>query len=419
MIESLPIDVPIQGDLSVPGDKSISHRALILAAIASGETRIQHCLSADDCLSTANILKHMGVCIEWQHEYTMVQGVGLHGLLAPKGPLDCGNSGTTMRLLAGLLAGQAFDSRLIGDESLSMRPMMRIVAPLRLMGAQIEATSGHAPLDIRGGNQLKAIQYQLPVPSAQVKSCILLAGLYAHGVTRVSEPIPTRDHTERLLPILKEHGKQIRLLQVPGDLSSAAFFIVLATIVKGSVLMLRRVGVNSSRMGVIEILREMGADITIHDGYDAGREPVADIEVRYAPLRGVSVSNTLLTRAIDEFPILLVAAACAEGVSCFHGIQELRYKECDRAQVMVQGLNRLGIVTQIEGDSVIIRGGTLTGGEINAHHDHRVAMAFACAGAISKTGIWVANAERISTSFPTFITLANQIGCDITIQQRE
>ncbi|MDF1684103.1 MAG: 3-phosphoshikimate 1-carboxyvinyltransferase [Legionellaceae bacterium] len=402
----------IQGELSVPGDKSISHRALILGAIADGVTCVEHFLESDDCLATLHILRSMGVCIEQvSHQKIKVYGVGLHGLKKPRDILDCGNSGTSMRLLAGLLAGQAFDSVLTGDASLLKRPMARICTPLTQMGADIRVSDGgRAPLVIHGGKKLQAIDYKMPVASAQVKSSVLLAGLYAEGETRVREPQITRDHTERMLRAFVSQDKNSLNIKIPGDLSSAAFFMVAASLIPGSEIMLRDVGVNPTRTGVIQILQAMGADITLKNKRMSGEELVADILVRYANLKGIDVPKNMVSLSIDEFPILFIAAAMASGTTRVLGIEELRHKESDRIAVMAKGLKQLGIKLIETADSIIIEGGELQGGIVDSHADHRVAMAFLVAGAVARGGVCVLNAEAISTSFPKFVDYFNQIG---------
>ncbi|MDX2345929.1 MAG: 3-phosphoshikimate 1-carboxyvinyltransferase [Legionella sp.] len=413
MIKSTPVLNPIQDNISLPGDKSISHRALILAAISFGITQIKRCLKADDCVATARALQQMGVRIEWLEDKAIVYGVGRDGLSAPDSPIDCGNSGTSMRLLAGLLAGQAFDSVLVGDDSLSRRPMMRIVTPLRQMGALIDANHGCAPLKIFGRQHLKSMIYTPPMASAQVKSCVLLAGLYADGQTKVIERVKTRDHTEAMLPFFLNRDNQNRMLRVPGDLSSAAFFMVLACLVPGSELIMRGVGVNSTRMGVIGILKAMGADICLENQCFYGAEPVADIKVRYAELKGVDISNVMLVQAIDEFPIILIAAAKALGQTRVFGIDELRHKESNRVDAMTNGLAALGILVVVDKNNLILAGGELQGGTVDGVLDHRVAMAFLIAGAVAKAPIRVLNTSAISTSFPMFVHLAKQLGCCI------
>tara|TARA_R110002126_G_scaffold187410_1_gene336021 strand:+ start:12229 stop:13503 length:1275 start_codon:yes stop_codon:yes gene_type:complete len=405
----------IQGELRVPGDKSISHRALILGAIAEGVTLIEHFLESDDCHATLHILRAMGVRIEQlTHGNIKIHGVGLYGLKKPKKILDCGNSGTSMRLLAGLLVGQTFDSELTGDASLRKRPMARICTPLQQMGADIRASDGgRAPLFIRGGKTLQAIDYIMPVASAQVKSCILLAGLYAEGDTRVEEPQITRDHTERMLRTFLSQDRENIKIKIPGDLSSAAFFIVAASLIPGSEIMLRDVGVNPTRIGVIQILQAMGADITLENKRMYGEEPVADILVRYACLNGIDIPQNMVSLSIDEFPILFIAAAKASGTTRVLGIEELRHKESDRIGVMAEGLKQLGIKILETADSIIIEGGELQGGVVDSHADHRVAMAFLVAGSVANAAVTVLNSEAISTSFPTFINCANKIQCFI------
>ncbi|NCT56411.1 MAG: 3-phosphoshikimate 1-carboxyvinyltransferase [Legionella sp.] len=399
----------LQGDVTVPGDKSISHRALIFGAITEGMTYIEHFLESEDCLATRDILYAMGVRIEQlSNGIIKIHGVGLHGLNKPEKILDCGNSGTSMRLLAGLLVGQSFDSVLTGDASLLRRPMARICTPLQQMGADIRASEGgRAPLVIHGGKKLQAIDYRMPVASAQVKSCILLAGLYADGDTRVHEPQITRNHTERMLRTFSSHDRQIT---IPGDLSSAAFFMVAASLIPGSEIMLRDVGVNPTRTGVIQVLQAMGAGITLENHRMYGEEPVADIIVRYAVLKGMDIPEHLVSLSIDEFPILFIAAAMALGTTRVFGIEELRHKESDRIAVMAEGLKQLGINLIETKDSIVIQGGKLQGGVVDSHGDHRVAMAFLVAGAVAHDKIRVLNTKAISTSFPKFVDYLNQVG---------
>ena len=411
MITIVPLLNPISDEIKLPGDKSISHRALIFSAIAAGITHIRHILQADDCKATAHAFTQMGVEMVWEEDAVYVHGVGLRGLLAPQAPIDCGNSGTTMRLLAGILAGQAFDSVLLGDMSLSMRPMMRIVKPLSQMGAKIMHQSGCAPLYISGQQSLKGITYIPPEASAQVKSCVLLAGLYATGETQVIEPVQTRNHTEEMQPFFLNTTPHTRVFSVPGDLSSAAFLMVLSVLVPGSRCVFPGVLVDETRTGVIDILRAMGADITLHCVRQESMLWVADIEVRASPLEGVFISRALLVRAIDEFPILLIAAACARGVTRIEGVEELRYKESDRIAVMLKGLKNLGIQASFQLDSVLIEGSVLTGGTVDAHDDHRVAMAFLIAGAVANAPVQVLNTSAISTSFPAFLAILNRLGC--------
>jgi 3-phosphoshikimate 1-carboxyvinyltransferase len=380
----------LRGALELPGDKSVSHRAIMLAAIADGISRIDGFLEGEDTRATAAVFGQLGVRIEEpQAGVRVVHGVGIDGLRAPVAALDCGNAGTAMRLLVGLLAGQSFDSVLVGDGSLSQRPMQRVTGPLALMGARIEAEDGHAPLHIHGGRRLRGIAYTSPVASAQVKSALLLAGLFADGETHVREPHPTRDYTERMLhafgyPIDHRAGEarlcgghRLRAtdVEVPADFSSAAFFIVAATLVPGSELRLRRVGINPRRTGLLHVLRAMGADIEACNAGEQGGEPVADLVIRHAPLRGIEVPSEHVADMIDEFPALFIAAACAQGATTIRGAAELRVKESDRIATMAAGLRTLGVDVDETPDGATIRGGRMHAGRIDSHGDHRVAMA--------------------------------------------
>lgn len=415
-------------DISVPGDKSISHRALMLGALADGDTRIEGLLVGEDCLATLGALEAMGVQIERPTETTArIRGVGLHGLRAPAEDLYLGNSGTGMRLFAGLLAGQSFSSVLTGDKSLSQRPMKRVITPLTMMGAEIGSREGLPPLRISGGRKLRGISYPLPVASAQVKSAVLLAGLYARGETVVTEPAVTRDHTERMLRSMgatlqtTEHG--IRLagggsltatgIEVPGDLSSASFFIVAALISDASNLIIRNVGVNPTRVGVIEILRDMGADISILNPRLCGEEPVADLQVRSSALHGIDVGAERVSLAIDEFPILFIAAAAAEGISRFSGLEELRVKESDRISAMVAGLKSLGITANDTPAGAEILGGAFQGGAVESCGDHRIAMSFAVAGMRAAGEVRIRDVAAVDTSFPGFAASFSAIGGSI------
>ncbi|WP_051088808.1 3-phosphoshikimate 1-carboxyvinyltransferase [Lamprocystis purpurea] len=419
----------LSGRLQVPGDKSISHRSIMLAAIADGETCIDGFLEGADALATLTAFRRMGVTIEGPDAGRVrVRGVGLHGLAAPDAPLDMGNSGTSMRLLAGLLAGQAFTTVLGGDASLSRRPMRRVTDPLGLMGAKIVGTpDGTAPLTITPVPRLHGITYPMPVASAQVKSSLLLAGLYAQGETCVSEPAPTRDHTERMLSgfgySVRRSGARVCLtgggrltgcrLQIPADISSAAFFLVGASIAPGSDLLLTGVGVNPTRIGVITILRAMGADIELLDPRTVGGEPVADLRVRAAPLHGIRIPVDQVPYAIDEFPALFIAAACAQGETILTGAEELRVKESDRIAVMADGLTRLGIAVEPRPDGIRIVGGRIGAGTVEAHADHRIAMAFAIAGLRAAGPLEVRDCANVETSFPGFAGLAAAVGLDI------
>lgn len=414
----------VLGKISVPGDKSISHRAIILGAIARGVTTISGFLDGDDCLSTISAFRSMGVVIsEPKAQYVQVIGVGKHGLKKSLTPLDCGNSGTTMRLLSGIMAAQAFDSQLTGDDSLLKRPMERVSQPLSQMGAAIQTRGGSPPLVISGGHDLKGIRYEMPQASAQVKSCLLLAGMYAIGETTIIESSVSRDHTERMLsafsyPIYRSNGL-IRIdsnhecigtdIQVPGDLSSAAFFIVAATIVPGSKVKILNVGLNPTRTGVIDILNQMGANIRIENQRHYDEEPVADIYVCYAPLTGIEIPVHLVSLAIDEFPILFIAAACAKGKTTLCGASELRYKESDRIGVMAKGLQQLQIQAIPREDGIIIEGGTIAGGVVESNGDHRIAMAFSIAGAVATSPVTVNNCHSVSTSFPGFVDVAKNV----------
>jgi 5-enolpyruvylshikimate-3-phosphate synthase len=395
----------LQGTARIPGDKSISHRAVILASIADHQTVIHDFLNSADTMATLNACRQLGVPITIKNNQVIVEGVGLHGLRASNQILDLGNSGTGFRLLVGLLAGQRFDSAITGDASLQKRPMERILVPLRLMGAKIN--SDQFPIHIHG-SVLHGIYYSLPIPSAQIKSCLLLAGLYAEGKTTITESVSTRDHTELLLQC---HGE--KEIFIPADISSAAFFIVGASIAPGSDILLENIGVNLTRMGMIHILRLMGADIIFENPRMLGAESVADIRVRYAPLQGIDIPKEYIVSAIDEFPIIFIAAACATGVTRLQGAGELRVKESDRIATMVKGLQILGIQAETLSDGVIIEGGQIRGGEVDSAGDHRVAMAFAIAGLAAKQPIMIHDCANIATSFPEFVTVAQQLGLEI------
>ncbi|MCB1700451.1 MAG: 3-phosphoshikimate 1-carboxyvinyltransferase [Pseudomonadales bacterium] len=420
----------ITGEARVPGDKSISHRSIMLGALADGITRVSGFLEGEDALATVAAFRAMGVRIDGPVDgVVVIHGVGLNGLAAPAEPLDLGNSGTSIRLLSGLLAGQPFNSELTGDESLRGRPMGRVIDPLTLMGADIRGEAGgRPPLHITGGRQLEAIRYDLPMASAQVKSCVLLAGLYASGTTEVTEPAPTRDHTERMLrgfgyDVRREDGVislvgggalHATTIDVPADISSAAFFLVAASIAPGSDLRLTHVGINPTRTGVLNILKLMGADITLRNKREVGGEPVADIHVRHAPLKGIEIPADQVPLAIDEFPALFIAAACAKGRTVLRGAEELRVKESDRIAAMAEGLTTLGIVNEVLADGIIIEGGTLGGGVINTHHDHRIAMSFAIAALRAEKEIRILDCDHVATSFPGFDALARGLGLQIS-----
>lgn len=416
----------LSGRIRVPGDKSISHRSIMLGSLAEGTTEVEGFLEGEDALATLQAFRDMGVVIEGPHHGRVtIHGVGLHGLKPAPGPIYLGNSGTSMRLLSGLLAAQSFDSTLTGDPSLSKRPMNRVANPLREMGAVIEtAPEGRPPMVIRGGHTLKGLTYTLPMASAQVKSCLLLAGLYAEGKTTVTEPAPTRDHTERMLrgfgysvnvdgaTASVESGGKLKAthIEVPADISSAAFFLVAASIAEGSELVLEHVGINPTRTGVIDILRLMGADIRLENQREVGGEPVADLHVRAAKLKGIEIPEELVPLAIDEFPVLFVAAACAEGRTVLRGAEELRVKESDRIQVMADGLLTLGVKCEPTPDGIIIDGGQIGGGEVHGHGDHRIAMAFSVASLRANAPIRIHDCANVATSFPNFLALCAQVG---------
>ena len=415
----------LHGSVVVPGDKSVSHRSMMLSAIAEGTSHIRGFLEGEDTRATAAVLAQLGVSIEAPSAgERIVHGVGLHGLRASTKPLDCGNAGTGMRLLAGLLAGQTFDSTLVGDESLSKRPMRRVTDPLAKMGAQIDTQAGLPPLHVRGGRTLHGIRYELPVASAQVKSALLLAGLYAEGSTEVIEPHPTRDYTERMLQAFGwpiefspgharlegRHRLRATDVVVPADFSSSAFFLVAASIVPGSHLRLPAVGLNPRRTGLLEALRMMGADIRVENQGESGGEAVSDLVVRYAPLHGIELPERFVPDMIDEFPALFVAASIAKGRTVVRGAAELRVKESDRIATMAAGLRALGVQIEETPDGAIIDGGDVGGGKVDSHGDHRIAMSFAVAGLVAREAITIGDCANVATSFPGFVELANRCG---------
>ena len=421
----------VAGSIRVAGDKSISHRSIILASIANGITRVTGFLEGEDALNTVAAFREMGVTIVGPENGELtIYGVGKNGLRAPRKPLYMGNSGTAMRLLAGLLAAQSFDSELTGDESLMERPMNRVAVPLRSMGANIDTgDSGTPPLKIRG-SKLKGITYEMPIASAQIKSCLLLAGLYATGDTRIFEPTPCRDHTERMLQgfgysvsvdakegasaVVGGADLQATEIDVPADISSAAFFLVAAAITPGSDLTLHHVGVNPTRIGIINLLRDMGANIERSNERLVGGEPVADLRVRYKPLKGIVISEAQIPLAIDEFPVLFIAAACAEGDTLLHGAEELRVKESDRLDAMAQGLEKLGVTVETFDDGIKVTGGPMGGATVDSFGDHRIAMAFTVAGLRAESPINIANCANVATSFPNFVELAIKVGMRVS-----
>ncbi|MCG8536973.1 MAG: bifunctional prephenate dehydrogenase/3-phosphoshikimate 1-carboxyvinyltransferase [Pseudomonadales bacterium] len=423
----------VKGQIRVPGDKSISHRSIMLGSLAEGETEVFGFLEGEDSLATLQAFRDMGVTIEGPNNgHVKIYGVGMNGLLPPPGPLYVGNSGTSMRLLAGLLSAQAFDVELTGDESLSRRPMGRVANPLKLMNAKVITNEdGTPPMKIQGGQPLKAIQYDMPMASAQVKSCVLLAGLYAEGETSVVEPAPTRDHTERMLKgfgydVMVEGNKASltgggslkgTTIDVPADISSSAFFMVAASITPGADLTLEHVGINPTRIGVINILKAMGANIQVLNEREVGGEPVADIRVQYAPLKGINIPEDQVPLAIDEFPALFVAAACAEGTTVLTGAEELRVKESDRIQVMADGLIALGVKADPTPDGIVIEGGPIGGGKVESHGDHRIAMSFAVAALRAQGDIEIHNCANVATSFPNFVELSRKVGMKLDVAE--
>ncbi|WP_428033128.1 bifunctional prephenate dehydrogenase/3-phosphoshikimate 1-carboxyvinyltransferase [Amphritea sp.] len=424
----------VQGTIRAPGDKSISHRSIMLGSLADGITEITGFLEGEDSLATLQAFRDMGVVIEGPHQGVVkIYGVGINGLRQPPGPIYVGNSGTTIRLMSGLLAGQSFDSELSGDASLSKRPMERVAKPLRLMGADVQTgENGCPPVKIKGGKKLKAINYEMPMASAQVKSCVMLAGLYAEGETSVIEPAPTRDHTERMLRgfgySVDVAGNKVSLsgggsltatkIDVPADISSSTFFMVAAAICPGSDITLEHVGINPTRIGVINILRAMGSNLELLNEREVGGEPVADIRIRYAPLKGIRIPEDQVPLAIDEFPALFIAAVCAEGETVLTGAEELRVKESDRIQAMVDGLKILGADIEGTPDGAIIRGSKMGGGVIESHDDHRIAMSFTIAALRASGDIEIRECANVATSFPNFVELAQQVGIRVRKEEK-
>lgn len=422
----------LSGEFRVPGDKSISHRSIMFGSIADGTTHVTGFLQGEDSLNTLRAFRAMGVEIDGPTEQgeVTIKGVGIDGLKKPAASIDLGNSGTSIRLMSGLLSGQSFDLELSGDRSLSKRPMKRVTDPLALMGAKIDTDEGgKPPLKINGGSPMQGIDYKMPMASAQVKSCLLLAGMYAKGKTCVTEPATTRDHTERMLNAfsypVETKGNQMCIegggrltacdIDVPSDISSAAFFLVGASIAENSDITLQHVGINPTRTGVIDILKLMGANIELLNERVVGGEPVADIRVRSAQLRGIEVPEELVPLAIDEFPVLFVAAACAQGKTVVTGAEELRVKESDRIQVMEDGLLAIGVNCEATADGMVINGGAIKGGKVHSRDDHRIAMAFTMAGLRSESEILIEDCENVNTSFPDFIGLANRAGIQVSI----
>lgn len=431
-LKIIPSQKGLSGTCKVPGDKSISHRAALLGALARGETVIENFLMGSDCLHTLECLQSLGVELSVEGNAVRVTGRGLHGLLEPPEVLDAGNSGTTIRLLLGVLAGNDLFAAITGDSSLRQRPMGRVIKPLRLMGAEILGRDGgnRAPLALRGRQELTAIEYTLPVASAQLKSAILLAGLQAQGTTRVIQPQPSRDHTERLLRhfgaavgdesgcIAVDGGVELTggRVQVPGDLSAAAFLLVAASVVPESLVVIRDVGMNPTRTGIIQVLEMMGASVEVSNERTWGGEPVADLRVAAAPLHGVCIGGELIPRVIDEIPVIAVAAAMARGVTEIRGAGELRYKETDRIASIVSELSKMGAKVRELPDGLIIEGtGALSGASTASWGDHRMAMALAVAGTVAQGVTEVKNTEAIEVSFPGFVQTMKQLGAHLEI----
>ena len=424
-IEPVPALV---GHIAVPGDKSISHRAVLIGAVCEGETLVSGFGRSADTEATLAAVRALGVdVVEEDIDVVRVRGVGLGALREPEAPIDCGNAGTLMRLLAGLLAGQEGRFELVGDASLSMRPMERVAEPLRRMGAGVETADGHAPLHVVG-SELHAIDYELPVPSAQVKSAILLAGIQAEGETTVVEPLPTRDHTERLLEragarvtrrptsVTVERARELRLpeLDVPGDFSSAAPFLVAAAIVPGSSVTVHGVGLNPRRTGLLDLLEHMGAKVAIYNRGQIGGEPAGDVELRASDLVGATVSAEQVPALVDELPLLAVAACHARGETVVRGATELRVKESDRLEAIVEELRRIGAHARVTPDGFRIKGvpARLRGGVVDARGDHRLAMLGAVAGVSSREGVELRGAEAVETSFPGFFDVLEGVAPD-------
>ena len=420
---------PLKGSIKVPGDKSISHRSIMLGSIADGVTKVSGFLEGEDSLATLSAFKDMGVKIERNGSNVNINGVGKYGLKEPINSLNLGNSGTSIRLMSGLLSAQSFDSELCGDESLSKRPMGRVIEPLRLMGADISGNDSKPPLLIKGGKQMSSIEYTLPVASAQIKSCLLLAGLYSDGKTTIIENGISRDHTERMLKgfgyDVTSSSNTISLMgggslkscdiDVPSDISSAAFFMVAGCISENSSIVLEAVNINPTRTGVIDILRLMGGNIELLNQRLQAGELLADIKVTSSELKGIEIPENLVPLAIDEFPVLFIAASCAKGETVLTGARELRVKESDRIQVMADGLTSLGIDNEVLDDGIRIIGGEFKEqtSSIKSHHDHRISMAFAIASVKSKFNIEIEGVDNVKTSFPNFVELANSIGMKI------
>ena len=434
-LKSTAITAPLNGVIRVPGDKSISHRSVMFSSLATGTSHITGLLEGDDVLATLAAFRAMGVKAEGPDNGKLtIHGVGMQGLQQPEADLDMGNSGTAMRLMTGILAAQSFPSTLIGDASLSKRPMLRITKPLNQIGANCQTEEGgKPPIRIQPAKHLQGIHYDMPIASAQVKSAVLLAGLYADGETSVSEPAPTRDHTENMLQAYgydcQTQGNKMSLqgggkmtaanIDVPADISSAAFFLVAASIIPGSDITLEHVCVNPTRTGILDLLKALGADIQLLNQRKIGGEDIADLRVQYAPLKGADIDPAIVPLAIDEFPVFFVAAACAEGMTRVTGAEELRHKESDRITAMADGLTSLGVQIDELPDGAVIHGrgnqseAVFNSGSVRCFHDHRIAMSFAVAGMCSATNIVIEDSATVATSFPNFCDLGNQVGMSL------
>ena len=418
---------PLIGNLKIPGDKSISHRSIILGALSNGELTISNFLTSDDCNATISAMRELGADITVNDNQVHIKGKGLFSLKQPKKIIDAGNSGTLIRLLTGVLAVQDFDSMITGDDSLKKRPMGRIIKPLTSCGAKIKSNEHKAPLSIYGSTSLNPIEYDQDVASAQVKSCLILSALFISGQSTFYEEIQTRDHTENLLEHLSYKinrdsnslslkGKQNLIAKdifIGSDISSAAFFIVASLIVDGSCIEMRNVNINKLRTGIVTVLKGMGADIEISDIKKVSNELIGNIKVRYSKLKCADIKGEIIPSLIDELPILFIACACASGTSKISGIEELRYKESDRIMAMENGLRAIGINVHSSKDSIEITGGKITGGKVNSYDDHRIAMSFAIAGLISQHSLTIMDTQNISTSFPTFVTILRELGVEV------
>ena len=418
---------PLIGNLKIPGDKSISHRSIILGALSDGELTISNFLTSDDCNATIKAMRELGADISVNDNQVDIKGKGLFSLKKPKQIIDAGNSGTLIRLLTGVLAVQDFDSVITGDDSLKKRPMGRIIEPLTSCGAKIKSNEYKAPLSIYGSCSVNPIEYNQDVASAQVKSCLILSALYISGQSTFYEEIQTRDHTENLLEHLSYEinrdsnslslkGKQnltAKDIFIGSDISSAAFFIVASLIVDGSCIEMRNVNINELRTGIVTVLKGMGADIEISDIKKVSNELLGNIRVRHSKLKCADIKGEIIPSLIDELPILFIACACASGISKISGIEELRYKESDRIMAMENGLRAIGINVHSSKDSIEITGGKITGGKVNSYDDHRIAMSFAIAGLISKHSLTIKDTKNISTSFPTFVTILRELGVEV------